>query len=186
MCDIAALVLSISLALILRLRAAPNRLQCSSNYFRCSSNHSPNISPFGRTYDVLPNSSEVLPRATSYRSCICRWHLRQNTACGSQWLIYMLTAWLCLADTHEFQSGVADWSHRLGFDAYAIGRSTNLCAKLHKLSKPYPQFFYACVINQRVANGYDHCKTILLCLKTIYGRMIVGWYWATKLALGAE
>lgn len=29
-------------------------------------------------------------------------------------------------------------------------------------------------------------KTILLCLKTIYGRMIVGWYWATKLALGAE
>ena len=63
--------LSISLALILRLRAAPNRLQCSSNYFRCSSNHSPNLSPFGRTYDVLPNRPSVLTRATSYRSCIC-------------------------------------------------------------------------------------------------------------------
>ena len=90
-------------------------------------------------------------------------HLRQNTACGSQWLICMLTAWLCLADTHEFQSGVADWSLRLGFDAYAKGRSTNLCAKLHKLSEPYPPFFTLCVINQRVAYGYDHCKTILLC-----------------------
>ena len=126
MCDIAALVLSISLALILRLRAAPNRLQCSSNYFRCSSNHSPNLSPFGRTYDVLPNWPMVLTRATSYRSCICLRPLRQNKA------------WLSLADTHEYQSGLPDWSHRLGFDAYAKGRSTNLCAKLHKLSKPYP------------------------------------------------
>ena len=44
----AAPVLSLYLPLILRLRAAPNR-------FHCSSNHSPNLSPFGRTYDVLPN-----------------------------------------------------------------------------------------------------------------------------------
>ena len=112
--------------------------------------------------------------------------LRTNTMFTAIWLIYMLTAWLCLADIHEIQSDVADWPHRFGFDAYAKGRSTNLCAKLHKLSKPYPPFFTLCVINQRVANGYDHCKTILLCLKTIYGRMIVGWYWDTKLALGAE
>ena len=62
-------------------------LQCSPNYFRCSSNLSSNRSPFGRTYDVLPNRLSVLTRATSYRSCICLWHLRQNTAFSREWAI---------------------------------------------------------------------------------------------------
>ena len=65
MCDIAALVLFISLALILRLRAAPNSFQCSSNNLTmfsepfiefislrssllCSPNLSMDLSPFGR------------------------------------------------------------------------------------------------------------------------------------------
>ena len=92
-----------------------------------------------------------------YRTLLRFWHALLRTAPASASHLRQNTAWLCLADTHEFQSGVADWSLRLGFDAYAISRSTNLCVKLHKLSKPYPQFFYACVINQRVANGYTHC-----------------------------
>lgn len=57
------------------------------NNFLCSSNHSPNYSPFGRGYDVLPNWPAVLTRATSYHSCICLWHLRQNTTYGRGWEI---------------------------------------------------------------------------------------------------
>ena len=81
--DLTAPVLSISLALILRLRAAPNRFQCSSR----------TILDVLRTFQwiYLPlveftMFSELTIGFDSrymYRSCICLWHLRQNTASGS-------------------------------------------------------------------------------------------------------
>ena len=74
---------------------APNRFQCSPNHCRCSPNHLPHLSPSCRTYDVLSNWLSVLTRATLYRSCICRWHLRQNTAFGRN--VRWVTAWLCFA-----------------------------------------------------------------------------------------
>lgn len=95
--------------------------------------------------NVLRTILDVLRtlHSPSEQSMFCRTFLRfwpalLRTAPASASHLRQNTARLCLADTHEFQSGVADWAHRLGFDAYAIGRSTNLCAKLHKLSKPYP------------------------------------------------
>ena len=82
MCDIAALVLTSYLPSPLGWWLVPKPPVFVPNYFRYSSNHSPNLSLLGRNYDVLPNWPTVLTRATSYRSCICLWPLRQNTACG--------------------------------------------------------------------------------------------------------
>ena len=112
--------------------------------------------------------------------------LRTNTMFTATWLIYMLTArfvWLIhtsssLAQPTDFIDQVLTLMPKA--EALICVQSYTNCQN-HIL-----RFLRWCVINQRVANGYDHCKTILLCLKTIYGRMIVGWYWATKLALGAE
>jgi hypothetical protein len=86
----------------------------------------------------------------------------------------MLTDRLCLADTHEFQS---DEPTELSGEVLTLMPKAEalICVQSYTNCQNHIlSFFTLCVINLRVANGYDHCKTILLCLKTIYGRMIAG------------